>query len=101
MEKFKESLEANTFTNPETLKFMPQLVLSINASPQFSQQTKFDALKFTAEQIEKGIEKMPLFFDHDTNLTDIYDTLSAYDGSTLAKGEAVMKKILDTYPNVP
>ncbi len=26
MEKFKESLEANTFINPETLKFMPQLI---------------------------------------------------------------------------
>jgi len=101
MEKFKESLEANTFTNPETLKFMPQLVLNINASPQFSQQVKFNALEFTAEQIEKGIEKMPLFFDHYTNLTDIYDALSAYDSSTLSKGETVMKKIIDTYPNIP
>jgi len=101
LDKFKESTEKKVFTNPETRKTMSQVVLSTNEITQYSSQVKLDGFKFTASQLEQGINEMPYFLDYYLNLADIYNTLGAQDQTYYSKAESAIDKAIELYPNVP
>jgi len=98
---FKNSLNGNSFTNPEARKILAQSALTVATSPAYSSQAKISALNFTATQLEQESKEMPYFFDTQMYLIAIYNTLAYSDNSNLAKGSEVGIKVIEKYPNVP
>jgi O-antigen ligase/tetratricopeptide (TPR) repeat protein len=102
IDNFKSSVNANSFTNPETGKILPPIFVNVLNSPQITPNTKLATLKSLTEYLEQQINEMPLFYDFYLNLTDIYNMLGSSDNSYyLDKGEKTMKKLLETYSKTP
>lgn len=101
LDTFEKSIDYHTFTNPETRKTLAQVILGTAESTQYSSQTKISGLKFAANQLEQGIQEMPLFIEHYLYIDDVYNYLAQQDKSYLDKGEGVTEKLIALYPNLP
>jgi len=101
MDTFEKSINYHTLTNPETRKTLTQVILGTVDSTQYSSQTKIDGLKFTANQLEQGIQEMPLFVEYYLYIDDVYNYLAQQDKSYLDKSENMAEKLVALYPNLP
>ncbi len=101
LDTFKKSIDYHSLTNPETRKTLVQTILGTADSTQYSSQTKIDGLKFAANQLEQGIQEMPLFIEHYLYIDDVYNYLGQQDKSYLDKSGEMGEKLVALYPNLP